>query len=137
MKTIIKIYLILILFSTSLYAQFDDTNWNAMYQENFDSNFTAVDGQKFGTDNWLMFQLINSGAIIIENGYAQLNADDFQMAALIRSTDILPTEYKLRTKIGYINYDLANYETADTSNPNFNTHGGYLENGMYFKESIK
>jgi len=76
--------------------------------------------------------LINGGAITVANGYAQLNAPDFWMASLIRSTDILPAEYKVRTKIGYINYDLTNYEQEDYDHPDFNDHQGHYENGMYF-----
>ncbi len=129
----LKLFIVLQLFIVlNVMAQFDDASWNVVYQENFDSNFVAVDGQKFSTDNWLMIQLHNGGTINITNGYAQLNADDFQMAGLIRSTNSLPSEYKLRTKIGYINYDLTNYEQADYDNPAFNTHGGNYENGMYF-----
>lgn len=113
-------------------AQFDDEGWKIQYQENFDSPFEAADGQTFGTDDWLIFQLINGGTITVANGYAQLNAPDFWNAALIRSTAVLPDEYKVRTRIGYINYDLANYEQADFDDPDFNDHGGNYENGMYF-----
>jgi hypothetical protein len=113
-------------------ASFNDSGWVIQYQENFDTDFEAIHGQKFGTDDWLIFQLINGGAITVANGYAWLNAPDFWNAALIRSTGVLPNEYKVRTKIGYINYDLANYEQVDFDDPDFNTHGGYYENGMYF-----
>jgi len=109
-----------------------DIGWEIVYQENFDSAFAAVDGQTFGEDDWLIFQLLNGGAITVANGYAQLNAPDFWNAALIRSTHILPAEYKIRTRIGYINYDLGNYEQADDDDPDFNDHGGFFENGMYF-----
>ncbi len=113
-------------------ALFDDTGWNPVYEENFDTDYEATDAQTFGTDNWLIFQLINGGAITVASGYAQLNAPDFRNAALIRSTGNLPDEYKIRTKIGFINYDLNNYEQADYDDPNFNDHSGHYENGMYF-----
>lgn len=113
-------------------ALFNDSGWTLLYQENFDSAFIAVDGQTFGDDDWLIFQLINGGSITVADGYAWLNAPDFWNAALIRSTDILPEEYKIRTRIGYINYDLSNYEQEDYDHPDFNDHGGYYENGMYF-----
>lgn len=106
--------------------------WEIVYQENFDSNYTAVDGQTFGQDNWLKYELHNGAEVTVANGYAQVNAPDFWNAAMIRSTHILPSEYKVRTKIGYINYDLDNYEQADLDNPAFDDHGGFLENGMYF-----
>jgi hypothetical protein len=117
---------------TTQVSAFNDSGWNLIYQENFDSTYEAVDGQTFGTDGWLTYQLLNGGAITVANGYAWLNAPDFWNAALIRSSYILPDEYKLRTKIGYINYDLANYEQEDYDDPDFNDHNGYYENGMYF-----
>lgn len=120
------------LFPLASFAGFDDTGWTIKYEENFDSAFVGVHGQTFGGDDWLIFQLINGGAITIANGYAWLEAQDFQNAALIRSTSVLPDEYKIRTKIGYINYDLTNYEQADYNNPAFNDHDGWYENGMYF-----
>jgi len=121
----------------SIYVQasagsFNDSGWVVLYQEDFDTSFEAADGQTYGTDNWLIFQLLNGGALAAANGYAQLNAPDFWNAALIRSTHLLPSEYKVRTKIGYINYDLTNYEQADYDNPDFDSHSGYYENGMYF-----
>ena len=113
-------------------AAFNDTGWTVQYQENFDTPFSGVDGQTFGTDDWLIFQLHNGGQITSMNGYAWLNAPEYWHAALIRSTHILPAEYKIRTKIGHINYDLDNYEQADFDDPNFNDHSGHPENGMYF-----
>jgi len=113
-------------------ASFNDSGWTMLYQENFDDSYEASDGMTFGTDNWLVYQLLNGGAITVAGGYAQLNAPDFWNAALIRSASVLPDEYKVRTKIGYINYDLTNYEQADYDHPDFNDHGGYYENGMYF-----
>jgi len=129
---LISVVLILAVSGVSADNASSEAGWEIVYQENFDSAFTAVDGQTFGEDDWLIFQLHNGGQITIANGYAQLNAPDFWNAALIRSTHILPAEYKIRTKIGHINYDLDNYEQADLDNPAFNDHNGYLENGMYF-----
>ena len=129
---IIPVLFLLTAFSYSAEAAFNDSGWTVLYQENFDSDFEAVDGRTFGTDDWLVFQLLNGGAITAANGYAWLNAPDFWNAALIRSVTLLPDEYKVRTKIGYINYDLTNYEQADYDDPNFDDHGGYYENGMYF-----
>ena len=125
------VLLLLLLIPFSSFC-FDDTGWHLVYQETFDSSYSAVDGQMFGADNWLIYQLLNGGAITVANGYAQLSAPDFWNAGLIRSTQSLPSEYKVRTKIGYINYDLSNYEQADYDHPDFNTHGGNYENGMYF-----
>lgn len=49
---------------------FNDSGWVIQHQENFDTDFEAIHGQKFGTDDWLIFQLINGGAITVANGYA-------------------------------------------------------------------
>ena len=117
--------------STGL-RSFDDDGWTVVSQENFDGNYEAADGQTFGVGGWLTFQLHNGGAITVDSGWAHLKAFDFWNAALIRSSEILPPEYKLRTKIGRINYDLTNYEQADYDDPDFQKHNGYYENGMYF-----
>jgi len=111
---------------------FDDTGWKVTYQEDFDGDYSATDDQLFGTDDWLIYELRNGGEIVVANGYAQLNAADLWMAGLIRSTHSLPDEYKVRTRVGYVNYDLENYEQADYDNPDFEDHGGYHENGMYY-----
>ena len=113
-------------------AAFDDDGWDLEYQENFDTDYEASHAQTFGIDNWLIYQLIGGGTVTVAGGYAHLNTPDFFNAALIRSTAILPEEYKIRTKIGYINYDLTNYEQADYDDPNFNDHESYYENGVYF-----
>jgi len=110
----------------------DDSTWFVLYHESFDSAFDASHGQTFGEDDWLMFQLMNGGTITVDSGYAQINTPDFWNAALIRSAEVLPSEYKIRMKVGYINYDVDNYEQADIDDPNFDDHGGALENGMYF-----
>lgn len=113
-------------------SSFNDSGWTIQFQENFDTPFEAADGQQFGAGGWLTFQLINGGAVTIASGYALLKTPDFWNAALIRSTDILPSEYKIRVKAGYVNYDLGNYEPVDFSDPRFNTHSGYYENGVYW-----
>ena len=117
---------------SSSVSSFDDTGWQLQYNEQFDSNYTATHGQIFGQDGWLIYQILNGGTISIANGYAKLTMLDFWNAGLIRSTSVLPDEYKIRIKVGHINYDLTNYEQADYDDPRFATHSGYYENGMYF-----
>ncbi len=135
MRKIITIFFFVYLILTAPNANagsFDDSGWVVQYRENFNDTYVAADGQTFGQDSWLIYQLINDGEIVVADGYAQLNAPDFWNAALIRSTEILPEEYKIRTKIGYIEYDLTNYEQEDYNHPDFNDHGGYYENGVYW-----
>ena len=128
----IMIAALVVLTVVPVQAQFDDSGWSERYHETFDSPFVGMNGQNFGQDGWLTLRLINGGAITVANGYAWLNAPEFWHAALIRSTNILPSEYKIRTKIGYIDYDLTNYDSADFAHPDFNDHSGHPENGMYF-----
>jgi hypothetical protein len=68
----------------------------------------------------------------VADGVAHVQTPDFPMAALIHSTEILPAEYRIRVRVGHIEYDLANYEPEDLTDPAFNDHGGYYENGVYF-----
>ena len=125
------VLLLVILFPAGATA-FDDSGWTLRYQESFDTPYEATDGQVFGEDGWLVYQLINGGTITVNNGVAHLQTPDFFMAGLIHSTANLPAEYRVRTKVGYINYDLTNYDPEDLENPDFHQHGGHLENGVYF-----
>jgi hypothetical protein len=111
---------------------FDDSGWSIRYHESFSTNMVMTDGQTFGEEDWLTCQLIQGGTITVANGYAQIATPDFWMAALIRSVESLPDVYKVRVRVGYINYDLYHYEPEDYTHPDFNTHGGYYENGVYF-----
>ncbi|MDF1544177.1 MAG: hypothetical protein P1R58_03635 [bacterium] len=111
---------------------FDDSGWTEVYREDFNSVYEASDGQVFGTEGWLVYQILNGATITVDSGFAHIKTPDFWNAALIHSTEILPQEYKIRTKIGRINYDLTNYEAEDYVDPNFQTHNGFYENGMYF-----
>lgn len=110
---------------------FSDSGWSVLYHERFDATYQAQDGQVFGEDGWLLYDIHNGASITSANGYALIQAEDFRQAALIRSTHVLPQEYRVRTKVGYIEYDLTNYEQADYDDPAFTDHGGYYENGMY------
>ncbi len=113
-------------------ADFDDTGWQVRYHQDFSQDMEGQDGLTFGQDGWLTWQLLNGGTISVSGGTAHLQTPDFSMAALIHSTRVLPAEYRVRVRVGHIAYDLANYEAEDLENPDFNDHGGYLENGVYF-----
>lgn len=114
-------------------GSFDDAGWTLQYEETFDSEFEGANNMNFGTDNWLTMRLTGgTSGISVAGGYAQVNSPQFSDVALIRTTDTLPSEYKMRLKIGHINYDLSNYEQADIEDPNFDSHEGLLENGCYW-----
>ena len=111
---------------------FENLGWKMTYVETFDTAYTASNNATFGTGGWLTYRFVNGGAIEIANGYATLTTAEFEDVALIRSTDTLPDEYKIRVKVGYIDYDVANYDTTDKVDPDFDDHDGDYENGMYF-----
>ncbi len=111
---------------------FDDSGWEEVYREDFNTPATYTDGQTFGTNNWLTAQTSNNGQIIVQNGYATVDTSSgFADMAMIRSTNVLPEFHKVRVKVGFINYDLSNYDSSDYDNPAFNNHQGYYENGVY------
>lgn len=112
--------------------EFGDAEWELVCTETFDTAYTAENNTTFGTSNCFTYRLINGGSIEVDNGYATLTTAHFDEAALIRSTDTLPDQYKIRIKVGMIHYDLENYDDGDTLNPNFDDHNGLYENGVYF-----
>lgn len=90
-------------------SDIDDSGWRVLYNESFDGTHTAVDGETYGTSGWLTFQLLNGGEITINNGYAFVNTSEWWKAALVRSTNTLPENYKIRSKVGYIDYEWESY----------------------------
>jgi len=118
---------------TATLDPFDDTGWQELYKEDFNTPTTYTDGQTFGTNNWLTAQTYNNGQIVVQNGYAIIDtSSSFADMAMIRSTNNLPEFHKVRAKIGFVEYDLDNYDSSDYNDPNFNDHQGYYENGVYF-----
>jgi len=115
---------------TATLDPFDDTGWEVLYQETFDGIHTAVDGETYGTNDWLTFQVINGGEISIDNGYALVNTPDWWNAALIHSTNTLPDEYKIRSKVGYIDYEWESY-SGELMNWNGIEWYNQNENGIY------
>lgn len=118
---------------TATLDPFEDSGWDVIYQENFDTPGVINSGQTYGTDGWLTAETYNNGQIISANGYATFDtSSSFSDNALLRTTDILPDGYKVRAKVGFVNYELSNYNTTDYNDPLFNSHEGYYENGAYF-----
>jgi len=116
---------------TAILDPFEDTGWVELYRENFSIPFVGVDDATFGRNNWLTFNLYNGGQITGDGNYAFINTPDFSNVALIRSTDSLPYEYKLRVRFGNVNYDWANYELPLDVTNGLNDHSGVYENGIY------
>ncbi len=113
-------------------AQFDDDGWTLLYSEIFDTTYFTTTNDTFGTDGWLTYRLFGNGEVSAADGNLFLTSTPFSAVALIRSTDTLPDEYKIRMRVGCINFDLENYDAGDTLDSDFDTHGGYFENGVYF-----
>jgi len=110
--------------------------WILSKVETFDSDAELKHGQTFGEAGWLTATLRGKGSITISNGFAHFRTPNFPDSALLRVTDSLPREYRLRVRLGRIDYDTANYDAGDLANPGFKyksaAKGGGLENGFYW-----
>lgn len=112
---------------------FNDAGWTLLYEEDFDNEDMFDDAQTFGTSDWLTAFTAQTGGIVASTyGVGYIATSNFDEVAMIRSTDPLPADFKVRLKVGYINFDLDNYSVEDLADANFNNHNGYLENGTYF-----
>ena len=106
--------------------------WIIYRQETFDTPMALSDDQSFGDSNWLSANIVNNASIIISNGKANFSTPDFRDSALLRITQSMPDEYKVRIKIGDIDYDYLNYENADYNSPDFAYSQTWVENGFYW-----
>jgi len=115
---------------------FNNSGWTLLHDETFDTPDTLSSNlDVYGTDGWLTFYNYAAGTIYIkaDSGYGHLVSSNFDDVTLLRSTDTLPDEYKIRVKIGKINFGLDQYDMpTDSLDPNFNKHSGNLENGIYW-----
>jgi hypothetical protein len=116
---------------TATLDPFNDSGWVQLHKENFSTMMSGVNDQTFGENNWLTFKLYNDGQITSNGNYSLINTPNFNSVALLRTTNSLPYEYKLRIKFGNVNYDVTNYNASDIADPNFDSHGGAWENGIY------
>ncbi|MDP6357359.1 MAG: hypothetical protein QF473_19745, partial [Planctomycetota bacterium] len=112
-----------------------EDDWSLVFEESFDTPLKLSDRQQFGKSGWLTARLRGDGArITIVNGAAHFETLDFKDSALIRLTKALPAEYRLRVKVGKVDYDIGNYEhPADFKDPAFKYEWPrYIENGFYW-----
>jgi hypothetical protein len=106
--------------------------WILVRSETFDGSLELKDGVAFGDGGWLIPTIRRSGRITIDKGYAHFETADFRDSALLRITDSLPAEYKIRVKLGQVHYNISNYTDADFNTPGFKYNRHYLENGFYW-----
>jgi len=109
--------------------------WALLHEETFDFKEELRDRQTFGDDGWLSVRLRGKGAkITVRDGAAHFQTPDFRDSALIRLTKSLPDEYRLRAKVGRVDYDISNYERPDDFDaPEFKYEWPkYIENGFYW-----
>ena len=76
----------------------------------FDEPMTAAPGKSFGKYNQLTFELFREGAFLIDgkSGYAHQKSGSYRDSAIIRSTEPLPTTYKISVVVGEIYYPFVN-----------------------------
>ena len=109
--------------------------WVLAYEETFDFKGQLRDRQTFGDEGWLTVRLRGAGAkITVANGAAHFETPDFKDSALIRLSQSLPEEYRIRVKVGRVHYALSNYEhPEDFNDPKFKYKWpNYIENGFYW-----
>jgi hypothetical protein len=100
--------------------------------ETFSSMIVAQDGQSFGQQNQLTFELDRGGTFIIDgaSSLAWQKSDSYLDSAFIRSTNPLPATYKISIVVGDIDYGLENIEGLP-DDPQY-PEGPANENGCYF-----
>ena len=100
-----------LLFVAAVPAGADD--WVVYKHETFDSPAIFSNLDTFGDDNWLTAEIRNDAIITVSNGMAHFLTVDFPGQALIRITDTLPDEYKIRVRLGNVNFSYLDYEAYD------------------------
>ena len=130
-------------------------DWTVYRHETFDSYsgpLTHLD--TLGNGGWLTAEIWNPQYASITMGDGKAHFDtltDFRGACMIRTTDALPVEYKIRVKVGEVDFSIFNengelngegrsgYTWEDWTNPAFeeyttitNRSGHWLENGFYW-----
>jgi len=99
--------------------------------ETFSTAIAAVDGQSFGQQGQLTFELDRNGTFVIDgtSGLAWQKSDSYLDSALIRSTSPLSQTYKISVVVGDIDYGLEHLDGL-VNDPNY-PEGPLNENGFY------
>ncbi len=130
MKYTISIISLLLCYAPVAPAGTDE--WVVYKRETFDSPAILSNLDAFGDANWLTAEIRNDAIITVSNGMAHFLTVDFPGQALIRITDTLPDEYKIRVRLGGVNFGYTNYEADDYEDPNFHYSINRVENGFYW-----
>ena len=99
--------------------------------EEFKRRLTARDGQAFGKQGQLTFELYRGGTFVVDGktGYALQKSEHYGDVALIRSTDPLPPTFQISVVVGDLDYDLSKIEGLP-NDPQY-PEGPRNENGCY------
>ncbi len=97
----------------------------------FDEPISAASGKSFGKFNQLTFELFRAGTFVIDgtSGFAEQKSGSYRDSAFIRSTEPLPSTYKISVVVGEIDYPLENIEGLP-QDPEY-SEGPQNENGCY------
>ncbi|MFC1827193.1 hypothetical protein ACFLZQ_04610 [Thermodesulfobacteriota bacterium] len=107
-------------------------DWMLVRSEDFSSKQQLSNLETFGDKGWLTARIRNEGKITIKDGFAHFETHDFQDSALIRITESLPENYKIRVKLGKVHFNLSNYEDVDYNAADFKYNRRWVENGFYW-----
>jgi hypothetical protein len=112
-------------------------SWVLHRQESFDADGTLADGERLGEQDWLIARIRNAGSITLTGGVARFATPDFPDSALLRVFERLPAEYRIRVRVGMVDYGYELYEPADYQDPDFKynrvgTTSQWVENGFYW-----
>ncbi len=99
--------------------------------ERFSKPVTAVNGASFGDQGQLTFELFRGGTFVIDGNshFAWQKSNSYRDSAIIRSTQPLPSTYKVSAVVGDIDYDLEKIDRL-TKDPEYD-EGPQNENGCY------
>lgn len=106
--------------------------WVLHRSESFGGDTTLSDGNTLGEAGWLTATLRGEGTISLAGGLARIETPDFRDSALLRITESLPPNVKIRVRLGEVDYGLDNYEPEDSEALDFKYRGGWKENGFYW-----
>jgi hypothetical protein len=105
--------------------------WISVHSESFDGAGQLQNGT-FGSGGWLTTTCRGNGYINLGGGQAQFVSPDFRDSTLLRITESLPDEYKIRVKLGQVHFNYQSYTSADFNAPDFKYDRTYAENGFYW-----
>ncbi len=108
-----------------------EVQWIPVHSESFDGSGQLQNGA-FGSGDWLTTTCRGDGSISLGDGEAEFVSPDFRDSTLLRITESLPEEYKIRVTVGQVHFNYQSYDSADYNATDFKYNQSYAENGFYW-----